>query len=136
MADRMTFPETFEEFLANYSFEDSEEIYTNKAELIPVFRVKQGLDHYQSRSNNMALDNLVNILRRDYYHRVGTSFDNAILEVEKIVNTMKENSKPKKPIFYAHNYYCTECGNLVGNNEFEWQRFLYCDKCRQKLDWQ
>lgn len=49
---------------------------------------------------------------------------------------LKEKSVAKKPRFYAHNYYCTECGNLVGNNEFEWQRFLYCDNCGQKLDWQ
>lgn len=49
---------------------------------------------------------------------------------------LKEKNVAKKPRFYAHNYYCTECGNLVGNNEFEWQRFLYCDKCGQKLDWQ
>lgn len=48
---------------------------------------------------------------------------------------LKEKSVAKKPRFYAHNYYCTECGNLVGNNEFEWQRFLYCDKCGRKLDW-
>lgn len=46
-----------------------------------------------------------------------------------------EKQIAKKPRFYAHNYYCTECGNLVGNNEFEWQRFLYCDNCGQKLDW-
>ena len=46
-----------------------------------------------------------------------------------------EKQIAKKPRFYAHNYYCTECGNLVGNNEFKWQRFLYCDKCGQKLDW-
>lgn len=49
---------------------------------------------------------------------------------------LKEKSVAKKARFYAHNYYCTECGNLVGNNEFEWQRFLYCDECGQKLDWQ
>lgn len=49
---------------------------------------------------------------------------------------LKEKSVAKKPRFYAHNYYCIECGNLVRNNEFEWQRFLYCDKCGQKLDWQ
>ena len=49
---------------------------------------------------------------------------------------LKKKSVAKKPRFYAHNYYCTECGNLVGNNEFELQRFLYCDKCGQKLDWQ
>lgn len=42
----MTFPETMEEFLAEYSFKDSEEIYTNGAMLIPVFRVKQMIEHY------------------------------------------------------------------------------------------
>lgn len=49
------------------------------------------------------------------------------------LKALKEKSEPKKPRFYAHNYYCTECGNLVGNYEFEWQRFQYCDKCGQKL---
>ena len=48
---------------------------------------------------------------------------------------LKEKATAKKPRFYAHNYHCTECGNLVGNNEFEWQRFEYCDKCGQKLLW-
>ena len=58
----------------------------------------------------------------------------AIGTVEEF-KALKEKNVAKKPRFYAHNYYCTECGNLVGNNEFEWQRFLYCDKCGQKLDW-
>lgn len=49
---------------------------------------------------------------------------------------LKEKNEPKKPRFYAHNYYCTECGSLVGNNEFQWQRFLYCDHCGQKIDWE
>lgn len=59
----------------------------------------------------------------------------AIGTIEEI-KALKEKNVAKKPRFYAHNYYCTECGNLVGNNEFEWQRFLYCDKCGQKLDWE
>lgn len=59
----------------------------------------------------------------------------AIGTVEEF-KALKEKNVAKKPRFYAHNYYCTECGNLVGNNEFEWQRFLYCDKCGQKLDWE
>ena len=42
----------------------------------------------------------------------------------------------KKPRFYAHNYYCSVCDSLVGNNEFEWQRFKYCDTCGQKLNWE
>ena len=46
-----------------------------------------------------------------------------------------EKQIPKKPIFYAHNYYCSVCDSLIGNNEFEWKRFKYCDTCGQKLDW-
>ena len=46
-----------------------------------------------------------------------------------------EKQIPKKPRFYAHNYYCSVCDNLVWNNEFEWKRFKYCDVCGQKLDW-
>ena len=49
---------------------------------------------------------------------------------------LKEKSVTKKPKFYAHNYYCAECDNLVGFSEFGWQRFLYCDKCGQKIDWE
>ena len=46
-----------------------------------------------------------------------------------------EKQIPKKPIFYAHDYYCSVCNSLVGNNECEWKRFKYCDTCGQKLDW-
>ena len=42
----MNFPETIEEFLHNYSFVDTEEIYTNGGELIQVFRVLQALEHF------------------------------------------------------------------------------------------
>ena len=42
----------------------------------------------------------------------------AIGTIEEFKN-LKKKSVAKKPRFYAHNYYCIECGNLVGNNEFE-----------------
>ena len=56
-----------------------------------------------------------------------TALEMAIKALEKQI--------PKKPRFYAHNYYCSVCDNLVGNNEFEWKRFKYCDVCGKKLDW-
>jgi len=43
--DVMDFPETFEEFALFYAFRDNEKIYTNGSDLIPVFRVKQWLEH-------------------------------------------------------------------------------------------
>ena len=45
MGDCMTFPETFDEFAEQYKIVDSKEIYTNGTELIPIFRVKQWLEH-------------------------------------------------------------------------------------------
>ena len=41
----MTFSNTFDEFAKEYGFKDKEEVYTNGAELIPVFRVNQWLEH-------------------------------------------------------------------------------------------
>lgn len=48
MADKMTFPENFMDFIKDYSFKDEEKIYTNGIDLIPVFRVEQAWDHYSS----------------------------------------------------------------------------------------
>lgn len=45
MADCMTFPNTFDEFAEQYKIVDKKEVYTNGTELIPIFRVKQWLDH-------------------------------------------------------------------------------------------
>lgn len=41
MADTMTFPKTVDEFMEQYKIIDVEEVYTNGAELVPIFRMKQ-----------------------------------------------------------------------------------------------
>ena len=41
----MMFPATFDEFAEQYKIVDSEEVYTNGTELIPIFRVKQWLEY-------------------------------------------------------------------------------------------
>ena len=45
MEECMTFPDDWREFLKDYSFRDSEEVYTNGSNLIPVFRVEQLIEH-------------------------------------------------------------------------------------------
>ena len=45
MADLMTFPTTVEEFMDKYKITDTEQIYTNGADLVPVFRMKQWFEH-------------------------------------------------------------------------------------------
>lgn len=46
MPDCMYFPKDWKEFLASHSIIDHEELYTNKSELIPCFRVEQLIEHY------------------------------------------------------------------------------------------
>ena len=39
------FPDTAEEFMEQYKIVDTEQVYTNGVELIPIFRMKQWLEH-------------------------------------------------------------------------------------------
>lgn len=41
----MEFPASVEEFMEQYKIVDSEEIYTNGAELVPIFRMQQWFEH-------------------------------------------------------------------------------------------
>lgn len=63
MADKIKFPKTMKEFIDSYSFKDKEEIYTNGAELIPVFRVEQALEHYKKEIRNKAIDEFAEQLK-------------------------------------------------------------------------
>ena len=45
MNEVMTFPKTVEEFMEQHKIVDTEQIYTNGIELVPIFRMKQWFDH-------------------------------------------------------------------------------------------
>jgi len=53
----MEFPETFDEFVDSYGFVDTEEVYTNGSQLIPVFRVKQWLEHISEKTQMVDKSN-------------------------------------------------------------------------------
>ena len=46
--------------------------------------------HIEACAYNKALDDLVSEMRKEYFHRVGTQFDNAILEMEKVSDRLKK----------------------------------------------
>lgn len=46
MSDCMNFPDNIMDFIDDYSFEDSDQVYTNGSKLIQSFRVKQAIEHY------------------------------------------------------------------------------------------
>lgn len=45
MPDMMMFPKTVDEFMEQYKIVDTDEIYTNGEELVPIFRMKQWFEH-------------------------------------------------------------------------------------------
>ena len=47
--DTMTFPATVEEFMEKYKIVDVDQVYTNGAELVPIFRMKQWFEHCTER---------------------------------------------------------------------------------------
>ena len=44
----------------------------------------------QPRNKGEVLDELVNEIKKEYLHRVGTQFDNAIFEMEKIAEKLSD----------------------------------------------
>ena len=54
--EKMTFPNSFDEYAEKYGFKDSQEVYTNGSVLISVFRVKQWLEHLKEKQSCEALE--------------------------------------------------------------------------------
>ena len=47
----MQFPKTVEEFMEDYKVVDTEHVYTNGTELVPIFRMKQWFEHTKGSAN-------------------------------------------------------------------------------------
>ena len=55
----MTFPATVEEFMEQYKIVDDEKVYTNGADLVPIFRMMQWFEHVSATdtiSRQAAID--------------------------------------------------------------------------------
>lgn len=56
MDNVMTFPDTVEEFMEQYKITDTEQVYSNGMDMIPIFRMRQWFWHIQSMNvSNMKL---------------------------------------------------------------------------------
>lgn len=55
--DVMQFPKTVEEFMEKYKIVDTEHVYTNGTELVPIFRMKQWFEHIGAEPNAEDIDN-------------------------------------------------------------------------------
>ena len=66
MDDCMMFPKDWHDFLKSYSFTDSEKVYTNGSELIPVFRVEQLFEHLMAEKQ-AEIERLKEEVHREYH---------------------------------------------------------------------
>lgn len=93
MADCMMFPNDWHDFIKDYSFIDSEQVYTNGSELIQVFRVIQLIEHLLKEQEAKNVVNMT--LSKDCFLIASCPKCNALL-------TRVE-----------HKNYCGYCGQAV-----------------------
>lgn len=48
MSDLMEFPETVEEFMEEYKMVDTDQVYSNGTEYVPIFRMKQWFQAHEA----------------------------------------------------------------------------------------
>ena len=104
MGECMTFPATFEEFAESYKIVDKEQIYTNGTALIPIFRVKQWLDHLPTA-------------------------DVAEVKHGKWIMTVYTTVSPRGRYITNKKFSCSECKRDNGRYTMP-----YCPNCGAKMD--
>lgn len=74
MPDVMMFPDTVEEFMESYKMVDSEHVYSNGVEFVPIYRMRQWFQHRPERKTGMWLFpygdkkyKRCSVCERDYY---------------------------------------------------------------------
>jgi hypothetical protein len=151
MAECMTFPATFDEFAEEYKITDTKEVYTNGGELIPIFRVKQWLEHLTNKKGARYID--ANKIHQFVNMKVAegkdgwaqgvpyewacalTIIDNAptadVVEVkhgEWVEKDCITESNRGRTIHYVTNK-CSVCGKWNGRHKSN-----YCPNCGAKMD--
>lgn len=112
MADLMTFPNTVEEFMEQYKIVDTEQVYTNGAELVPIFRMKQWFEHLPTadvRENVHArwkIYNICDYANRPTGRRVGECSNCGQL-------TPEWRKLLEEPLWY----FCPKCGAVMDEVE-------------------
>lgn len=69
MTNCMMFPDTVEEYMEQYKIVDTEQVYTNGAELVSIFRMKQWFEHLpsaQPERKKMSNKEWVNFLSEQF----------------------------------------------------------------------
>ena len=59
MCDSMMFPATVDEFMEKYKVVDSEHVYSNGMEMVPIFRMKQWFEHEANHNAEISKKEII-----------------------------------------------------------------------------
>ena len=137
----MTFPNTVEEFMEQYKIVDTEKIYTNGADLVPIFRMLQWFEHV-SATDTISRQQAIDVAKGPVVMqgiRSGKSVTAAAVEAVKgiIVEGLRDlpPAQPETATVTIGRtkgsvtmwYECDACGEPVDQND------NYCRNCGRKL---
>ena len=92
MNEQMEFPNTFDKFAKEYGFKDDKEIYTNGSELIPIFRVKQWLEHINKPTQMIDKSNFD---ERQYKADTDTAYECGRASMLSVIEDIKAEIEEK-----------------------------------------
>ena len=137
MNDMMQFPTTVEEFMEQYKIVDTEQVYTNGAELVPIFRMKQWFDHIEevNKTNDDTISRQAAIahaisgrtreIEGEKWIRVS--------EVRESLQTMPSTEQHGHwtLIDKGHDFYDWKCSVCGGSGRGD---YLFCPNCGAVMD--
>ena len=155
MGDMMTFPASVEEFMEQYKMTDTEHVYSNGTEYVPIYRMKQWFEHCRNQqlltiqpgqktlgniadyriSNGVTVQDWISIDDRlpeedgEYLVWFGKS---AFGQYAKVIGFAKDGDTVDK--YDLHNeknvwfYYDSECGYLACRDVTHWMQIPHPPK--------
>lgn len=133
MCDMMLFPDTVEEFMEQYKIVDTEQVYTNGAELVPIFRMKQWFDHIEevnktnddTISRQAAIDALVKQTNLTWEH---LKIIYPMLNVFEKLPSAERHGHWEFIGGYGYQYRCSVCVTCAE------RKTKFCSNCGAKMD--
>lgn len=143
MSDCMHFPDTVEEFMEQYKMTDTEQVYSNGTEYVPIFRMKQWFEHekaqlsQQGTTSDMisreAVIDLLKQMRKDG-DMVPWEGKNVFARIRKLPSAQPEPQEGEwVPVTHGRGgYECNRCHEYAPTYHKE---FLpnYCPNCGAKM---
>jgi hypothetical protein len=112
----MEFPATFDEFVEQYKIVDRKEVYTNGAELIPVFRVRQWLERVHPNTEEKQIEEMAQVIDAtiERYYKSGYEADGDTIAPDLYAAGYRKQVEGKWLFEFTINgdyfYECSVCG--------------------------